>query len=306
MRLCRTVAILATAMVVASCGSAQDIADGGGDAEPSPTAEATAVEPTSSPETSSAPATTGETSSEPTTAPTEPSPALAPEPKVGNCYSTGAGSFQRQRDGSFPVNCSKTHTAETFAVFKLGVFPSTAALRKVWRDCQPRFKRYVGASPTVSRLGLTVILPSSHQTRAGHDWVRCDAIEMINYNGKAGARRRGSVHGVLSDGVPRSLRGCVRHWPKVDQPVHFTSCNENHQAELIPESKSLGGPDDPFPGLEATRSASKSFCEAVFQDYVPETLNYYYYYPTAQSWQSGSHDTTCWALDVSGDGLPPI
>ena len=255
----------------------------------------------SSPTVSSAPTT------EPTTTTKTKEPQLAAKPKVGNCYNTSKAQFRNQRDGSSPVACGRRHTAETFAVFSISSFPTKRETDKVWRDCQPRFQRYVGDAATLSKLDLTVILPSLDQAAAGQDWVRCDAIQKANYNTRVGAPRTGSLRGVLASGVPRQYRGCVKRWPKVDQAVHFTPCNEPHQAELIPESLFLGPPNAPFPGVMTTQRRSKQFCEGVFQTYVPETLNYYYYYyPTSSSWKSGSHNSTCWALDTQGDGLPPL
>ena len=291
-------------MLIASCGNASDILAGeeGQDSTVTTSTEPTATgsEPTDSEPTTS---DTPTTSDAPTS---EPSPAVAPAPKVGNCYPTSRAAFQRLRDGSFPVACDRAHTAETFAVFQVGPVPDDGRLNEIWRVCQVKFKRYVGDSPTVSKLGMTVILPSGPQAAAGQGWARCDVIELVNNNGKAGRAGIGSVKGALTGGGPRDLRGCVRHWPTANKQVQLLPGTDASQAELIPESKNLGGPNAKFPGLKASKTASKQFCEAVFQDYVPETLNYYYYYPTAESWKSGSHDTTCWALDVSGDGLPPI
>ena len=140
----------------------------------------------------------------------------------------------------------------------------------------------------------------------GQGWIRCDAIQKTSYNSRVGVPRSGSLEGALSDGVPRKFRGCVKKWPKVDQAVRFTSCAEFHQAELIPDSLFLGPPDGRYPGVNTAIARSKNFCEGIFQNYVPETDRYYYYYPTADSWKSGSHNTTCWALDITGDRLPPL
>lgn len=297
---------LAAALTLAGCGSAQDVAQVGTTVTGGDVTMTTAPTTATSPPTSATPAPTSATSPSPEVTTSASAPSVANRPVVGSCYSIGKAAFQRQRDGSEPIACTRRHTAETFAVFQAHGVPNRKEIDHVWRQCQARFKSYVGDSATVSKLGLTVILPSREQTAAGQNWIRCDAIELPNFNGKAGLPRTGSVRGVLVPQVPRALRGCVRHWPKIDQPVHFTSCNQNHQAELIPESLNLGGPEAAYPGLASAQSDSKGFCESVFQDYVPETTHYYYYYPTPTSWRSGSHDTTCWALDTQGDGLPPI
>jgi hypothetical protein len=231
---------------------------------------------------------------------------VAARPQVGNCYSTSTAAFRRQRDGSEPVGCHKRHTAETLAVFSVGGEPDRARIQRVWRHCEGRFGSYVGNSPTVSTLKVIVMLPSKAQTAAGQGWIRCDAIQPPSYAGHTGLPRRGSVKGELSHRVPSALRGCVRHWPKIQQAVHFTSCRRHHQAELLPVSRGLGSTEAPYPGRRSVKKASQQFCANVVQHYVPQTRHYYYYYPTRSSWRSSTHDTTCWALDPKGDGLPPI
>lgn len=319
--------VLVLGAAVSGCGSAEDVA--GTSTDPTVTTQAPTSAPTttapSPPTTATAPTTSAITTvssptapsptvPSPTTAPTTtntpttspPTPDVAARPKVGNCYNTGKAAFQRQSDDSEPVSCKSRHTAETFAVFTFESFPDAAKINEVGRICNAQFKQYVGGSPTISKLGLTVLLPGSKQTAAGQNWIRCDVIELANYNGRGGLPRTGSVKGALDDGVPRAFRGCVRHWPKVDQPVHFTSCQRRHQAELIPESLNLGGPNADYPGLESVIADSKAFCENTVLDYVPQAQNYYYYYPKPSGWLSGTRDTTCWALDREGDGLPPL
>ena len=334
------VTIVVLGVTAAGCGSAEDVAETSAEptlatesstsaltttvpsspATTAPSAPTSATVPTTA--AASTTAATTATTSAITTAPTATTPSptstsatptsrprkpeVAARPKVGNCYDTGKAAFQRQRDDSEPVSCRRRHTAETFAVFRFESFPNAAKVNAVGRRCNARFKRYVGGSPTISKLGLTVMLPGSKLAAAGQNWVRCDVIELANYNGKGGVPRTGSVKGVLNRGVPLAFRGCVRHWPKVDQPVHFTSCQRRHQAALIPESLNLGGPNAEYPGRASVIADSKAFCETTVLDYVPQARNYYYYYPKLSGWRSGTRDTTCWALDREGDGLPPL
>ncbi len=336
-------AIVVTGLSLTSCASAQDVADASLDptvtaqqtqptksaastgptsaltVSPPPTPTATSATAALSPTEATSPtsitssaATATETPSSTlsptlTTAPTvAPTPDVANRPRVGNCYDTGKAAFQRAQDGSDAVSCQRRHTAETFAVFKVRPDPSSAQTNRVGRDCNARFQRYVGDSPTVSKLGLILIGPSDEQIAAGQSWIRCDVIELANYNGGVGLPRTGSVSGALEGEVPLALRGCARRWPKVDQPVHLTSCQQRHQAELIPASLNLGGPDAEYPGQASVKSDSKLFCANTVQSYVPEAVNYYYYFPKLEGWRSGTRETTCWALDRFGDGLPPI
>ncbi len=290
-------------LCLTACGSAEDVA---GESSVETTSTSSTTTPTETTSTSTTPTETSASSATaPPTSTTTTEPVVS-RPRIGNCYDTTRKQFRIQRDGSSPIDCTRRHTAETFAAFRVSPSPLRAEIAKVWRDCQPRFQQYVGDSATISKLDLALILPSEAQVGAGQDWIRCDVILKAHYNARVGVPRAGSLHGALSSGVPSQFRGCVRHWPKVLQPVRFTSCKQAHQAQLIPESLFLGPPDAPYPGVTTAQNRSRAFCAGIFQEYVPETQNYYYYYPTRASWQSGSHNTTCWALDTQGDGLPPL
>ncbi|MGH3506711.1 MAG: septum formation family protein, partial [Nocardioidaceae bacterium] len=277
--------VLSVGLALSGCAKAEDVAD----AAPPETSTSPDEPPESTPTTESTP-----TESSPTvTTPTQTKPPeseLASTPAVGNCYNVSKLGFKRQRDGSFPVPCKRTHTSETFLVSRVGTSPGPNEIDAVWRTCHDKFRGYVGGSATVSTLGIALIMPSTGQTVAGQGWVRCDVIERANFNGKGGVARTGSLRDTLAEEVPDRFRACSKRWPKVLQKVHFSSCDRFHQAELIPESKRIGGPDDPFPGLPTSRSSSAAYCERRVLEYVPEALRYYYYYPTRASWSAGSRD----------------
>ncbi len=272
---------------LSACAKAEDLARG---------ADTTAAPPTSPTATDT-----------PTpTQPSTPPPDVAPRPTVGNCYLVAPRSYRRQVDGSDPVACAKRHTSETFGVFNVDPIPTSRQIEEVWRRCHDRFTAYVGASSTVSTLGIALIKATPDQVAAGQDWVRCDVIERTSFNGGIGRERSGNVRGALVDSVPAAFRGCSLRWPRVDTEVPFSSCARVHRAELIPTSTRIGGRDDPYPGEAFSRRTSRTFCADNVLNYVSEAVRYYYYYPTRSSWPAGSRDTVCWALDTSGAGLPPI
>lgn len=300
---------LGALLAAAACAQAADVQDAAPEvtastdtpSTPSPTGAPT--EPSTAPSPTAPTTASKPSSSRPTTSP-EPDVAAAPEP--GNCYDTRKRDFDAHRDGSEPVRCAQPHTAETFAVFRTAALPEPKAADRIWRVCQARFAGYVGDTTTVSSLGMTVITPSVEQVGAGQTWARCDVIERGNFNATAGGRRTGSLAGALTDGVPDRFRACSDTMPAVTKPVRLVPCSTYHRAELIPESTVLGGPNADYPGTGSARSAARQSCADVFRDYVPETYQYYFYYPTRASWVSGSHATTCWAVDPDGQGLPPI
>jgi Septum formation len=259
----------------------------------------------SSPPTSTPSASGSSSSGSPSASPAN-GKGVAPKPRAGDCYNVTAKQFQRQRDGSRPVPCSHLHTAETFAVIAASPYPKRNVINQAWRNCQIRFAVYIGNTTTVSTLGLTLMLPSQAQIAQGQHWIRCDAIQTPYYNATVGEPLHGTLHDALRGHVPQGYRGCARRWPKSGSRVHFSSCAHKHQAELIPVAKNLGGPSAPYPGTKKVRKQSKQFCARVFQHYVPQTRHYYFYYPTAGSWRSGSHATTCWAVDRTGPNLPPV
>jgi hypothetical protein len=298
----RVAPLIAVALLtVSACSTAADVAD----EDPGPTTEPTQTDPAPTEPTESAPTESAPTETTPTET-TPSAPELAPRPQVGNCYAVSTIGFRRQKDGSFPIACSKRHTAETYLVATVDPYPSARQLDQVWRRCHDRFRNYVGGSATISTLGIALILPSAAQVRAGHGWVRCDVIERTSFNGTTGTIRAGTVRNILVNNVPDRFRACSQRWPRVTQKVRFSSCQRFHQAELVPESRRLGGPAAPFPGRRVSRTRSADFCERVVLDYVPEALRFYYYYPTRGSWRAGTRDTVCWALDPTGNGLPPL
>ncbi|MGH3500448.1 MAG: septum formation family protein [Nocardioidaceae bacterium] len=238
--------------------------------------------------------------------PTSPTTDVAHAPKVGNCYQTTKHSFHHHRDGSQPVPCKRKHTTETFAVFETKQYPGPNKMDQIWRVCGSRFAKYVGGSDTVSTLGYVVLRPSVDQSVDGQTWVRCDAVNRLSLNGEVGLPHHGSLRHALAKEVPDRYRGCANHKPKATNPVFFKSCQNRHKAELIPKSKTLGGPHAKYPGKKSVESTSESFCKDIVPNWVPEATSYYYYYPTKKSWESNSHQTVCWGFGKSATSLPPI
>lgn len=91
------------------------------------------------------------------------------------------------------------------------------------------------------------------------------------------------------------LEGKVSTVPNVD-------CAQPH------DSEAFGGitiADGDFPGAAAVKTQSETGCSAQFAtfvgiDYSASTLDYSYFYPTAESWAQGDREIVCLIADPGG------
>jgi hypothetical protein len=108
------------------------------------------------------------------------SPALVPiataapkaAPKVGNCYNLTKAQVDADYSDINPVNCLKTHSAETYRVVNLKSNDLAAKydLKKAMSVCQP----WKGNSKFFNYWAWYI--PNPEQQAAGQNWIRCDAM----------------------------------------------------------------------------------------------------------------------------------
>ena len=113
----------------------------------------------------------------------------APPPKAGTCRQLSFGAIGRYSNQTATVDCSKPHTALTFAVEQLpkdvafdGVDVGNDAVQeKASLQCRTAFAKYIGGSAAtraLSRLSVTYFVPTQQDFDAGSRWVRCDVIAL--------------------------------------------------------------------------------------------------------------------------------
>lgn len=84
--------------------------------------------------------------------------------------------------------------------------------------------------------------------------------------------------------------------------VPTIDCAEPHDSEAY---ASIMIPDGDYPGEDAVLTQADTECAAEFASYVgiayeESTLGFAYYYPTAQSWESGDREILCLVYDPAG------
>jgi hypothetical protein len=99
-------------------------------------------------------------------------------PKAGNCYNLTKEQVAVDYSDINPVNCLKTHTAETYRVVKLksNDLASNYDLAKAKTVCQP----WKGTSKFFNYWAWYI--PTPEQQSAGQNWIRCDAMIVKDYN----------------------------------------------------------------------------------------------------------------------------
>ncbi|MBF4461341.1 MULTISPECIES: septum formation family protein [unclassified Rathayibacter] len=85
--------------------------------------------------------------------------------------------------------------------------------------------------------------------------------------------------------------------------VPTVPCSEPHAYEVF-QNVTMTDADD-YPGSDATTQQAETDCGAAFESFVgasPEEsdLDFSYYYPTQESWDSGDRTINCLATDPSG------
>jgi hypothetical protein len=99
-------------------------------------------------------------------------------PKAGNCYNLTKEQVAVDYSDIAPINCLKTHSAETYRVVKLksGDKASEYDLNKATKVCQP----WRGTSKFFNYWAWYI--PNPEQQSAGQNWIRCDAMIVKDYN----------------------------------------------------------------------------------------------------------------------------
>lgn len=245
----------------------------------------------------SEPAPTESDDSEATT-PAEP---VARRPQVGDCHLARPVSLRINRDDSKPIRCSAKHNAETYVVVNLANV-ELPVLDNVGKQCERRFKAYVGASSQISALTWTVMLTSG----AGQDdltrWARCDVIQTGSVGKERAVARRGAAKGELRSGVPAAVALCTTGWP----PKRVVTCLKPHGSRVVPPEVRLGGENEKYPGKNVLSDRAKSRCEGAVAAVTSGAFRYGWLYPSQTMWRNGDRTATCWYTASAGQMLPAL
>lgn len=223
-------------------------------------------------------------------------------PEVGVCRLLSPEDIQATSNDSPPVDCTKKHTAETFAV---GEFPDDVAGDDiddpalgsyVFDTCEKKFAKFLGGNESlVMRATVTWawFRPDEDAWDAGARWWRCDVVgggEQTTALVDLPKTAKGILLGVPDDRWMVCVNG-----PTVANSVKIP-CSEKHNWRAV-TTIVLGKEDDEYPGDRLVEIRTRDFCS----DSVGAWLNYpvdydygYTWFHEAE-WKAGNRRSICWA-----------
>ena len=231
-------------------------------------------------------------------------------PETGACRDLAASAISRSADATATVDCSKDHTAETFAV---GEFPKAVAAagyddralgRYMYRTCGAAYLRFLGGDDSAALRSLfswAWFRPAEAAWKDGKRWYRCDLV-----GGPVGAT-------TLRD-LPRSARGYLAGNPTTSPHQEWTlcakgetfsgstkvPCSTEHDWRAVTTIK-LGDPRDAYPGDRVAAYRTNDFCTDSVRAYLGYPAEDFDYATTVfgkAEWQSGNRRSVCWARTV--------
>lgn len=281
-----TTAVVAAALVLASCTSAED-ADRSG-AEPSAAATTTAASSPAAPS--------------PARRPSLP-PEAAPPPD-GACYRLGFDQATEPTSDRRPVACAERHTARTYVVGRLDTVvdghllavDSRLAQEQVRAACPRRLAAFVGGTPRdrrLSRLRPVWFSPTIEQSDLGATWFRCDVVALGRDSTLVPLPQR--LPGILDrpDGLDR-VGLCGTAAPGT-RGFERTICSRPHSWRAL-TTIDIDGPER-YPGRAAVRRAGEERCRELVRraSGSPESFRYGWEWPTREQWGEGQRYGYCWA-----------
>jgi hypothetical protein len=203
---------------------------------------------------------------------------------------------------STAVACSRSHTAQTFAVGTLSTVvdghllavDSDKVQAQAARKCPAALPAYLGGDEESLRLSMLRAVwftPTVDQAAAGADWYRCDVIALAG--DQQLATMTGSLKGVLDTDRAGDWAMCGTAQPGTTGFARVP-CRAQHSWKAL---RTVDLPAGDYPGVAAVKEAGQKPCQQAGRDIASDALNYQwgYEWPTAEQWASGQTYGICWA-----------
>lgn len=225
----------------------------------------------------------------------------APEPRAGACHTLTYQQALASTAPSAEVPCTRTHTAQTYAVGRIDdvvdghllAVDSTRVQHQVASSCPASLPGYLGRSADALRLTMLRAVwftPTLDQAAAGARWYRCDVVVL---SGSTLAPLTAPLKGVLSS--PRAGQYAMCGTAKPGAPgFQRVPCSAPHTWKALSVVPLAAGP---YPGQQAVQAAGTAQCQQAAANTAPNALDYQWGYdwPSAQQWAAGQTYGVCWA-----------
>ena len=224
------------------------------------------------------------------------------KPVLGACRMLTPDDVAEPSNDSEAVDCSDTHTAETFAV---GQLPSTFDDADyddgdlgawAYETCSKAFMDFLGADESLvmrTVVSWAWFRPSESAWDDGARWYRCDVVG-------GGEQSREYVE------LPPTAEGLLLGRPKdrwlvcADGPTVAGSvkvpCTDPHQWRAV-TTIGLGEKGDEYPGDRVVEVTTRDFCSKSVGAWLNYPVDYdfgYTWFHEAE-WDTGNRRSVCWA-----------
>ena len=227
--------------------------------------------------------------------------ALEP-PEVGACRRLDLDDVAAPTNASAVVDCTATHTAETYAVGDLpaeladAAYDDPAVGEFAYETCGTGLQAFLGADESLAMrtvLSWAWFRPSEKAWDEGARWYRCDVVG-------GGEQSRSLValpttaSGVLAGRPDDRWLACV-DGPSVAGSAKIP-CTQPHDWRAVTTIK-LGEDADPYPGDRLSEVRTRDFCKKSVQAYLnyPAVFDYGYTWFHLAEWEAGNRRSVCWA-----------
>jgi hypothetical protein len=221
-------------------------------------------------------------------------------PLIGACYGYKAATLKEVSSSAPAVDCTATHTAETFYVGTapdaLGL-PSSASKPAILAASAPcttkAMNAYIGMPTRAlpSRFRTVVLFPTDQQWAAGERWMRCDVVLQ---GGLALKEFAGPVTALVAGSPQTQFDFCTPGSPdaKATEAYPCLSPKTNWIKVLDQE---LGGPGSKFPGISNVEKRTRALCKAQGRAWGGKQKypGWWAIWPTSIGWTQGARAAQC-------------
>ncbi len=223
-------------------------------------------------------------------------------PDNGACRVLTPTDVSQPSNSTPPEDCSKPHTAQTYAVDSLPAqydhasYDDADVATYAFRTCTRQFMDFTGADESLSMrtiLSWAWFRPSESAWKDGARWFRCDVIG-------GGAQSDAYLD------LPPSARDLLAGRPKDAWLVcakgatvdgsEKVPCTEKHDWRAV-TTIVLGDASAPYPGDSAVQARTKDFCSKSVGAWLDYPVDYDFGYSWFQEpeWKAGNRRSVCWA-----------
>ena len=228
-----------------------------------------------------------------------PAPASA-APAVGACYAYKAAVLEEVSSDAPAIDCSATHTAETYYVgtlpasFGLPSEASKASILSAGRPCTVRaMNAYLGTPDRAlpSRFRTVVLFPTDQQWAGGERWVRCDVVLQGGLQLKAFT---GTAAAFVASAPQTQFDFCTPAEPNARATAAYPCLNPRKNWIKVLDQE-LGGPGSSFPGTSTVERKTRALCEKQGKKWNGKEKypGWWAIWPTSVGWKQGKRSAQC-------------